>query len=249
MSQYDLSNGSVSKWLVTASVGGTTPWEVWSYDDLGNTNQLSVNYVGTTADVVSPAVAAGIGPVFSSDIGNTQYTTGYYPRDYSPVPVGSPNLYYHIWSRSVDVYTGVMSSTELQVDNISVNYDWDINRIYAVSNSSNSGYNILTAYYDSQDIVYKESPNSFSYKPGKPTTVKNITNNGLKLFPNPATSRIRLSKGGNRTYTINDLTGRILLSGQYDEAGIDINDLPSGFYLLQTQDDQNNAVSLKFMKH
>jgi len=243
MSQYDLTTtGSVVKWLVTASAS-PGPWEVYSYDNLGNVNHLSTTFSGTGADVVSPAVAAGVGPAFGSNIGNTQYTTGYYPRDYGPFPV-----FDHIWSRGVDVYTGVMSSTELQVDNISVNYDWDINRIYAVSNSSNSGYNILSVYYDGQDILYKESPNVFAYKPGKPTTVKNITNNGLKLFPNPATSRIRLSKGGNRTYSINDLTGKILLSGQYDEAGIDINDLPSGFYLLQTQDDQNNAVSLKFMK-
>ncbi len=248
MSQYDQSSGTVSKWVVAASMPQAlagVPWEVWSYDNLGNVNFLSTNYACVTSDtdVVSPAVAAGVGPVYNSNIGNTQYTTGYYPRDYNfPWPL------FHIYSRSVDVYTGVMSASELQVDNNAVNYDWDINRIYAVSNSNNTGYNILSAYYDGNDILCKESPNAFVYKPGNTTTIKNITNNAVKVFPNPAHDRIYLSASVNNSYNIADITGKTILTGQYGKEGIDVSKLTAGFYIVRMKNGHNNVSSHRFLK-
>lgn len=151
--------------------------------------------------------------------------------------------------RSVDVYTGSMSVGELQVDNNAVNYDWDINRIYAVSNSSNSGFNILSAYHDGTDIIYKESPNVFAYKQGNTTTVKNITNNlKTQLYPNPASDKIYLSYGDNVSYHITDLTGKVVLVGTYDGKGIDVNKLSTGFYILKMKNAHNKPSSIKFIK-
>lgn len=246
MNQYDLSSGTVSKWVVAASMPSSTvfPWEVWSYEDLGNTNPLSTNYSGSTADLVSPAVAAGVSPMLSGNIGNTQYTTGYYPRDYNNL-----GAYQNIWSRSVDVYTGAMSSSELQVDNSSVNYDWDVNRIYAVSNCSNSGFNILSAYFNGGDIVYKESPNSFVYKQSSTTTVKTIASlRKDMIYPNPAFGRLYVANGKNRQYSIADITGKMLLSGSYNSNGIDVSSLTTGFYVLRLTDEHGSVTSVKFTK-
>lgn len=151
--------------------------------------------------------------------------------------------------RSVDVYTGSMSVSELQVDNNAVNYDWDINRIYAVSNSSNSGFNILSAYHDGTDIIYKESPNVFAYKQGNTTTVKNITNKSkTQVYPNPASDKIYLSQIGQVPYTITDITGKMVAAGNYDEKGIDISKLSSGFYIVKMKNGFNKVSSHKFIK-
>ncbi|MBS1738939.1 MAG: T9SS type A sorting domain-containing protein, partial [Bacteroidetes bacterium] len=246
MNQYDQSAGLVSKWVVAASmpqVGAGFPWEVWSYDDRSNVNPLSANYTGSSADVVSPAVAAGVSPTLSGNIGNRQYTTGYYPRDYNT------GTYHDIWSRSVDVFSGLMSGTELQVNNAPVNIYWDINRIYAVSNCSNSGFNILSAYFNGNEILYKESPNAFYYKPSGTTTVKTIgSRTMIGLYPNPAHNMVYLSHAAGKEYRLMDITGKTVLSGQYTTSGVDITTLTCGFYMLNIKDSEGKQISFKFTK-
>jgi hypothetical protein len=248
MSQYNPSAGAHSKWLVVASMpqSGSSPafpWEVYSYDDLSNVNFLSTNYSGGTMDVKSPAVAGGVGPVFNgSNIGNTDFITGYYPRDYSN-SIGT-----RIYSRAVDVYTGTMS-TELQVNNNAVVYDWDINRIYAVATSSNSGYNILSAYFDGTDILYKESPNTFSYKPGS-TGVYEVNHSVAEnVYPNPTSRKIHIKNALNSNYVIADITGKKLLSERDESNAIDVSSLPNGLYFIELSDDKGKKTTLKFIKN
>src|SRR5690606_20431175 len=112
-------------------------------------------------------------------------------------------------SRAIDVYTGSLS-TDYIVNMTSVFYPWDVNRIYAVSNCSNSGKDILTAMYNGTDIVYKVSPNAMSYKNG-PTNVSDVRAASPGIYPNPALDMIYLKNAEGFMFEITDLTGREVL--------------------------------------
>ena len=166
----------------------------------------------------------------------------------SPRVYSNPTLYDHIWSTGVDAVTIPSMTSELQVDNNSVNYDWDVNRIYAVSTSSNSGFNILSAYYDGGDILYKESPNSFVYKPGTTGAQGVSKGKAVKLYPNPAGNQLFISPAENGSYEIINMTGIIVSKGMNTIAGINTANLPQGVYTVKVKDEKNAVTSLKFVK-
>ena len=164
------------------------------------------------------------------------------PRDYS-----NPTLYDHIWSTGVDAVSIPGMTSELQVDNNSVNYDWDVNRIYAVSTSSNSGFNILSAYYDGGNILYKESPNSWVYKPGS-TGIQETSHSKIGLYPNPANDKLFITRAPKASYEISDVTGKVVGMGKNQSIGIDVAELPSGLYFIKVIQEDKAVTSLKFAK-
>jgi len=247
-SQYDAANGD-SKWVVVASVeqptinGGGTPFQVWGYDDLNLPGMfhLSSNHGHDTLYVLSPAVAAGISPSYSGDIGNSQYTYGYYPQDYNNV-----GMYPYIYS---DAFP---NAADYQVNTVTpgVIYPWDVNRAYAVSNSSNSGFEILSAFYDQGDIVYKLSGNTLAYKlAGNQNGESVAAEDGIRLFPNPATNELNVIGAEGARYEIRDVTGKVLLSGVQQGASVSkIETLPSGLYIYRVSPENKNTQIFRFIK-
>lgn len=63
----------------------------------------------------------------------------------------------------------------------------------------------------------------------------------FKIYPNPSSSFVNISKGKNIKYTITDFTGKIILKGK--EKNIDISQLSNGIYILKT-----NYYISKFIK-
>ena len=61
----------------------------------------------------------------------------------------------------------------------------------------------------------------------------------LVLFPNPTEDMLRIQNwnGSPASYSIQDVRGREILSGQYNGGTIDVQDLPSGVYILSFVED------------
>ncbi|HRO43548.1 MAG TPA: T9SS type A sorting domain-containing protein, partial [Flavipsychrobacter sp.] len=228
-------------------VFGTPPnqivaYQVYGYDDWANTPHLSDYAPFQGLDCKSPAVAAGIGLAYSSEVGNTQYTTGFYPQDYNNGPLQD------VISRTIDVSTAAVGAEYVVNQSATLNM-WDINRIYAVSNSSNSGKNILSALFNGTDIVYKVSANSASYKPGNTTgIIHNPGKPGVRLYPNPAAERLTITGADNSAYEILDMTGKLMLKGYNKGSSIDIRHLPGGMYVIRLQQSNKPSQTLKFTK-
>ncbi len=56
----------------------------------------------------------------------------------------------------------------------------------------------------------------------------------IKIYPNPAKDKIQFEHSGNIiSYRIADYTGKLLMAGNYLENGINIENLPSGTYVVQ----------------
>ncbi len=233
-------------WQVVASIHNPffiPNYQVFSYNDLnvGAPEWLSdSNVLGFNTDYKAAAVAAGTGMSISGDIGNTQYTTGFYDW------FTKQNIY----SRAIDVNSGwTVDPNFYQVNNKPLfNVTWDIPHIYAVSNCSNSGYGLLSAYTTDKStggVIYKYSGNIFQYKP---TTIKPIdTKLQWVLYPNPATSQLQIT--GLKTvtnYTISSMIGTKLQSGN-TLGSIDIASLPSGIYSLILQNGTRKEV-FNFLK-
>ena len=68
-------------------------------------------------------------------------------------------------------------------------------------------------------------------------SVDEILSNEVKIYPNPASGQVFISTANNYgQFEINDLSGKLVLSGDFDQSGIDIGHLSSGTYLISIID-------------
>ena len=72
-------------------------------------------------------------------------------------------------------------------------------------------------------------------------------NTNIKLFPNPATDKIFLSKGIHSTQIV-DISGRIVKVYQGTKESLDIFDLVSGIYFVRGINSEGNIIIKKFIK-
>ena len=240
------SQPGLATWQVVAPIQNAffNPlWQVFSYNDLniGMPEWLSdSNVLSMNTDYKAAAVAAGVGTSVSGDIGNMQYTTGFYDW------FTKQNIY----SRAIDVNSGwTIDPNFYQVNNNTLtNVTWDLPHIYAVSNCSNSGHGLLSAYTTDNStggVIYKYSGNIFQYKP---TTINPMdTKLQWVLYPNPATSQLQITGLKTETnYTISSMIGTKLQSGN-TLGSIDIESLPSGIYCLILQN-STRKEAFNFLK-
>lgn len=219
---------------------GTTT-EMWGYNDLtGNTNLSNTGF--SSWNNIQPAVTAGPGPGYSvPDYGNDNYTEAWYV----------PTITRYV-AQSVDVFTGNISTTypDYYITNQNamtantISYYSPI----AVSSSTNIGARLLTAWSGNGRVWYKYNSNTASYK--QATDVEETAGTpGYHLFPNPATDRLYVEGATNATYTIGDITGRILLQGKLDGRNnkIDIEGIANGLYIASITEKEVTTV-IKFAK-
>ncbi len=136
---------------------------------------------------------------------------------------------------------------------ISPNQDYflaDASKSFALSNCSNSGEWLLSAWYDGQDdgtgagghIWMKLSPNANTMQ-FRATPVSTLTGKKNTLYPNPATNQIFINV--STEYTIYNQQGQRVMKGNCNKGeAVDITQLPIGNYLLQTE----NGDSFQFTK-
>ncbi|MBS1643577.1 MAG: T9SS type A sorting domain-containing protein, partial [Bacteroidetes bacterium] len=239
MSQW-VSGSSDAKWQI--AVTNMTNQDVRGYNNLANANLSSFTYSPPITNPIFQAacVAAGVGPYWNStNIGNRQYTAGYYPW-------GTPNNF----SRDISVATGgIITSAPYVINDITqpVENWWDNNQSLSLSNSSNSGRDLLAAWSDTLGIVYKYS----STNTGTTWRILPKAQAGtMTVFPNPMQETLYLNATETGTqYSIQNAAGNLLQSGKNIEAkGIDISRLPAGSYILRTQEANGSTNQNKFIK-
>ncbi len=229
------------QWQVCAIVnGGMMPWRAKGYNgnfDAGSYNSLQLSLPYFPADNIAPAVTAGVGLDFYDpynsgvlNIGNQSYFNGFYPRG---------NASNYVYAREVNAAGGwLLNPRAFQINRIPIT-PWINDHIYglAVSSSSNTGYGILSAWYDGVSFInYKVIPNNaVVFKPAvaglnEPhPIIKNVS-----LYPNPATETIRISHIESiGDYRIIDLSGRLITTGNTVLPSLSISHIASGTYYLQ----------------
>ena len=75
-------------------------------------------------------------------------------------------------------------------------------------------------------------------------------NDGLSIFPNPASDTLQLTVTNNQTInqiSITDITGKTIMTPTFDNNTVDIKKLTSGMYFLQATID-GKTVTKKFIK-
>ncbi len=245
LSQYD---GRSVKWQIATTVPmGGGPQAVYGYNDLllGPTDFSTI-----LAPLYSPysamgaCVAGGLGfGGSSSNVGNTQYTTGFFPWQYN-----------NVYARDVSVATGQLITplAVYQVNNDSLKYPWDRAVNFALSNCSNTGKDILAAWYNGTNTVYKYSSANAMVFRQIPNGVHTTAGAGqfISVMPNPATTLLQLEVPAQSQYTITDVAGRTLKRGNIKagKSSVDIHDLSSGMYLLRLQQEPGATVTLRFNK-
>lgn len=145
---------------------------------------------------------------------------------------------------------GLMSTNTYEVNNNPVDFYWDFNRNMAISNCSNYGNDILSAWYNGKDIVYKHStPDVMSFR-AAPNNITAPEQVGTLIAPNPANSFLKISgiQSGTK-YLITDISGRTVLQGQLStEQKIDTQSLPNGQYYIRILEDGKFIKNYSFTK-
>jgi hypothetical protein len=78
---------------------------------------------------------------------------------------------------------------------------------------------------------------------------KTPTQKKIKVFPNPVTNRLYIDfPASDHTYSIYSITGDLLMTGHFIQAGIAVDSLSPGMYLLESRDKAANAFRTLFVK-
>lgn len=251
MSQYDSSRTRYARWEIASSQIQSTVFGVFGYNDLTGTTPTDMSSLLSPLYPVPPnytytamgaTVGGGVGPSLgTSGIGNRQYTTGFFPWQHDSV-----------YARDVDVTNGTLitSASCYQINNnpTPVVYPWDVNQSLSISNSSNSGNDILAAWHDGTNVVYKLS--TFNATTRFRMAPSGVGNTFIRkgAYPNPTTDYLHYAGADGQTYKITDITGREVMSGVHGANAIDVRSLSNGMYLLNTYDADKRMESVKFTK-
>jgi hypothetical protein len=238
--------------VIRAKDGITSAWNVTSWNGLAQSEVTSFYNPNPTStyyqDNSKPVVTAG-----SEDYNtNTRlYTLAYQNTNLNAV-----------WAQNINIAGGALYGTpDYRLVNtsaintasapvaISSDYTYDGVRMY--------GYEVFVSWYDASNnqIDYKITTAAPPvYKPGhqgENTVIANTQNLGFNrkhacVSPIPASDRIYIEENGRaaKSYTITDVTGRVLLKGsiEQDKQQVDISALASGMYLVNISYSDNADV-------
>jgi hypothetical protein len=230
-------NPSDAKWFVTGYSGGS----VYGRTDITSTTNLTSS-LGAGPNLRNAVVAAGIGTSGNTNlIGNFQYSVGWQ----------EPGVDY--FAQAADVTTGNLFSTtdyyNVPFNAVTSSMANGTNSI-ALSSSSNSGFGILSAWFDGSDIYYKETsntgtPQTFGFKTN--TINKIDIKNGFSIYPNPATDYLKINAPTDYEYTITDVTGKQYIHVKSTGKPADIKKLPAGMYIINISNNIDKRT-IKFVK-
>ncbi len=86
-----------------------------------------------------------------------------------------------------------------------------------------------------------------------PSSIDEINSIDAAVFPNPASSTVQivLSKESTAIYTLTDLAGKVILSGNFQgtSASVNVSALPQGVYLLNVATAEGNSVHKVLVQH
>lgn len=84
----------------------------------------------------------------------------------------------------------------------------------------------------------------------KVTSSKNqVAINNFHVFPNPCQNTLHLESTENyNSYTLTDVTGKLIKRGFAEDSKIDVSQIKSGMYILTTTNPEGNMSSVKILK-
>lgn len=241
MSLYDPNSGD-AKWTISQKHWNTGNNNLDLITDIPSLPTITPVYTYTKW-TTQTAVAAGVGTsiaALSGNIGNNQYTLAW---DIGPAVAGNQDVH----SRGVDVTTGSFTTSNVyQMNSTGLNSGLGNNYPVAVSNSSNSGYDLLAAWYNGTDIVYKLTGNSMAFKTN---SITNVSKPAFEVFPNPASTNLNVTGAADASYTVTNSLGQVLISGSVNsrDSQVDISSLPAGVYLLNLAEN-GHLQKIRFTK-
>ena len=119
-----------------------------------------------------------------------------------------------------------------------------------MSNSSNSGLDLLSAWYDGADVMYKLStPNTMTFRSTAPQAAA-ANAFAAAVYPNPAGDELYVA-GAAGPYRILDMAGRELQRGTLETGRpVDIGAMAGGMYILHLGGEgPGGGQSIRFSKH
>ena len=173
-----------------------------------------------------PALASGIGPLYGQTnyIGNRQYTYAY----------GAPAMQRY-FSQALDLVGNPINPNDFHIVNNAPCYLLsDPREVIGLSNSSNSGSDMLIAWNEGSRIYYKHMDNNFAYRPTGIDDVKSFST--LTVSPNPASNYLRIRSAADISdisimNSIGNLVHRQHIKGR--ETTIDVSSFAAGTYFLR----------------
>lgn len=223
------------------------PYTVMGFNDTYPTGfTLSSSQFNHPTDIcMASCVAAGImASNLTTVLGNNQYTAGFWRSN-------SSDLYARdiAAATTMSVNAGdIISPTswfEVNLSSNPIGYTSQIAKNFALSNCSNEGDDLLAAWYDGNNIMYKyitTNPMVFlvpEREKGPATLASTKTFNEL-FIRNPMK---------NSKYAVLDAKGIIVLSGKIDENGtVNTSELRQGNYMLRILGSNLVPTTLPFNK-
>jgi hypothetical protein len=189
-----------------------------------------------------PALASGIGPIYGnpSYIGNRQFTYAW----------GAPAMQRY-FSQALDPVGNPISPIDFHIVNNAPCYMLsDPREVIGLSNSSNSGSDMLVAWNEGTHIYYKYMDNTFHYRPTDIDDVKSFAT--LTVSPNPAGSLVRIRSANDiSNISIINSVGSLIYrqDTKKPETTIDVSSFASGTYFLRIEDKTGTVTKPLVIAH
>ena len=173
-----------------------------------------------------PALASGIGPLYGNPgyIGNSQFTYAW----------GAPAMQRY-FSQALDPVGNPISPIDFHIVNNAPSYMLsDPREVIGLSNSSNSGTDMLVAWNEGSSIRYKYMDNTFHYRPTGIEDVKSFAT--LTVSPNPASNQVRIRSANDiSNISIMNSVGAVVYRRDIKKAEttIDVSSFAAGTYFLR----------------
>ena len=120
-----------------------------------------------------------------------------------------------------------------------------VSSLNVIFNNGNGGVGVN----QTEDIVGVTEDIWYEWGTGILSVNEFANNSRFKVYPNPVQSIIRVDSSINfSSYTIHDLSGKLVLQGNILNQNIDVTNLIKGIYLLNLTDNKNNSKTVKIIK-
>lgn len=246
--------------VVTSELGSSGYNVIHSYNDItSNTCML------TSTSVQACPVVTGVGSQIysgkgsSAFIGQKEFALAYYST-YTTGSGSGGDFYANLVDIGGATPGGMSNHNYYEVNHSGLNsgtpsgFGFDTSPI-AISNISNTGDNLLSAWlmsYNSSyssDVLFKWAGNTPTFKSTNVSAVS--AQEVMSIFPNPANDHVQVMNiTENCSYTILDVTGKLLSSGTVDQqhSVIDIQSFSNGMYFINLN---KNGIetNLRFVKN
>jgi hypothetical protein len=163
---------------------------------------------------------------------------GQYQRFFLKKPILLPKTFYIGWQQTNLVYLNIgLDRNRSSMDKIQINLNDGLG--WQFSKSYTSGALMMRPMVGSRQVH---------------TNVSNVSNEKLKVYPNPATDFVKIEipnelAGSKKIIQFYDITGKVALTCQSSDQNINIGSLNKGLYLIRIQGCSGQVFNARLVKN